>query len=246
MKNPFRSQNTKDKEDDLKGGTIQDFCYWHFQLGSRPGEVSNEHPWLNKRTVIRYFTKWKSTPGQLPTPSGRRRFLVQIKKRMHDKPFRAKVVAQVSRQNQLKPEEVDEILKRPNAIRGIPGGETKKKFAALRDLKTLDLAINIMDRCKTRGIDPGLVLDKAFEWVSEFGDSSNQIQKYAEKKMTEDGFTFFAPYHLKQAYRARRMDFDAILEIRKSAMDNSDQTENPPEPDAAKTSDVQISSLLTP
>jgi hypothetical protein len=56
MRNPFRSQLSKDMEQDLAGfDSIKAFCYEAFRRGLRPGELMGHCGWLKQRTVMTYF-----------------------------------------------------------------------------------------------------------------------------------------------------------------------------------------------
>jgi hypothetical protein len=160
--------------------------------------------------------------------------LADIKKRMHDPVFRAYLVTELSRKHQLSAEEVEEVIRRPHGITGIPSGRTRKKLLAYRDLKTLDQAFNLVNRCKSLGLPPNEVIDKAVEYISDVEDLRRDVEEKMQNDRTEAEQRDLEMFLLKGKTKLLIKDHQNKADIWKYLTN-----ETPTEPDQSHETQVQ-------
>jgi hypothetical protein len=212
----FRSKLTKDRERDLTGFvSIREFCFDAFQSGLRPGELRHRHPWLKTRTVMTYFTDWKLIAGTAEERPPTKYDLAHLREYLHDPVLRKKMVSELSHKYQLPPEVIEDILRRPHAITGIPRGRTNKKLATLAKLNTLDIAIGLIDRCKELDIPIAMVLDKAVTWATATIDFGDDMEEMHQRELTEAERQEFNLNFQRMLREFVTMNLEAKAEIRK-------------------------------
>ena len=163
----FRSKKLSQKEQDLTGyASTRALCFEYFRRDFRPMELVHHYHWLKPNTAQVYYKQWKALEGPAADPVGNSLALKKIPQFMHDHEVREKVVAEISQELQISPEETENILTRPWGIAGIASGRTKKRLETLQKLKTIVEAIALIHSCKKNGLPPQLVLGKAREYVS--------------------------------------------------------------------------------